>query len=649
MITLPAKTRVWFKQKRKKSGPKKTARQSDFVLVFDTETTTDTEQRLLFGVYELSKWHGTDLRTISRGLFVADDLMLSDPSGYLTAKRYARDHGLEFGTRTDFWDQVLKKFGWEQQAQIVGFNLPFDLGALALGWGEARGGNQGGFSLWFSEWEGGENKFDPRIIVKHRSSTSSFIKFGSARRSKGEKSPGYLPGRFIDLRTISFSLSNRKHTLDSAAEAWGLETRKAKAESHGEITPEYLDYAVQDVVVTRELFVTLSREVDSLPIDLELHRIYSPASLAKAFLDALGVTPPLQKFALPDEAHALAMQAFFGGRSEVRWRKEPVPVILVDFLSMYPTVNALLALWDIWTAQEVEWVDMTDHVQYLLTHLEPNQLFDPDTWPSLRWFAELKPDGDILPLRAQYDGRTNRIGHNYVTSGERMVYSGPDLVASKLLAGKVPKVEQAWALRPKGTQAGLQAITLPDGQIIDPRKRGLFTALIERRKSLPNDAESKRIAQFLKVVANSGSYGICAEMNRGEKPQEISLYGDDAFNAEGFHESAGRFCFPPIAALITAAARLLLALLEQRVRGRGGTHVLCDTDSMAVVMGKGGFDAQDLGGIIEEFEALKPYDTALVPQKLLEVEPIGGAEWEVRPTGAFAISAKRYALIRDLD
>jgi hypothetical protein len=48
-------------------------------------------------------------------------------------------------------------------------------------------------------------------------------------------------------------------------------------------------------------------------------------------------------------------------------------------------------------------------------------------------------------------------------------------------------------------------------------------------------------------------------------------------------EEPGECCFPPIAACITAAARLMLTLLERCVTEDGGSWMFCDTDSMAIV------------------------------------------------------------------
>jgi hypothetical protein len=55
-------------------------------------------------------------------------------------------------------------------------------------------------------------------------------------------------------------------------------------------------------------------------------------------------------------------------------------------------------------------------------------------------------------------------------------------------------------------------------------------------------------------------------------------------------EEAGEYCFPPIAACITGAARLMLALLEPTISDAGGTWMFCDTDSMAIVATEDGGD-----------------------------------------------------------
>ncbi len=55
----------------------------------------------------------------------------------------------------------------------------------------------------------------------------------------------------------------------------------------------------------------------------------------------------------------IAMQAYYGGRSECRIRRTAVPVVLTDFTSQYPTVNALLGNWGVLTAKDVSFKNCT--------------------------------------------------------------------------------------------------------------------------------------------------------------------------------------------------------------------------------------------------------------------------------------------------
>src|SRR5207244_3906586 len=78
-----------------------------------------------------------------------------------------------------------------------------------------------------------------------------------------------------------------------------------------------------------------------------------PASIGKAYLREMGIIPPMRKFNIPDYLHGIAAQAYFGGRAECRIRNTPVPVVLTDFSSQYPTVNSLLGNPGILTAENV--------------------------------------------------------------------------------------------------------------------------------------------------------------------------------------------------------------------------------------------------------------------------------------------------------
>src|SRR5207244_10960465 len=76
----------------------------------------------------------------------------------------------------------------------------------------------------------------------------------------------------------------------------------------------------------------------------------SAASITKAFLEGMGIKQPSRKFELPDEKLGKCMQAYYGGRSEIRIRHQEVPVVVCDTTSEYPSVAGLLGLWPLLTA-----------------------------------------------------------------------------------------------------------------------------------------------------------------------------------------------------------------------------------------------------------------------------------------------------------
>lgn len=97
----------------------------------------------------------------------------------------------------------------------------------------------------------------------------------------------------------------------------------------------------------------------------------------------------------------------------------------------------------------------------------------------------------------------------------------------------------------------------------------------------------------------------------------------------------GEYCFPPLASLITGAARLMLALLEHSVDKLGGTYAMEDTDSMAIVATEHGGTIPCAGGkrgvikalswkqiedLSRQFDTLNPYDRDAVQTSILKLE-----------------------------
>ncbi len=436
----------------------------------------------------------------------------------------------------------------------------------------------------------------------------------------------------------------------------------------GRISAEELTYCRQDVRATTAVLNELKREFDRHPLPkLYPDKAYSPASIAKAYLDAMGVMPPKQKFNVSDRVLGIAMQAYYGGRAECRIRRVPVPIVHTDFTSQYPTVNALLDNWKVLTAQRLRVEDATAEVRALVKTVTLDDTFSQDFWKDLSFFARVRPDRDIFPVRTVYNGQTQNIGINRLTSEQPLWFAGPDVIAATLLGGKAPHIEEAIRLVPEGTQEGLHPTNVRGMVAIDPHTQDFFRHLVKQRKQ---HAADESLAAFLKTLANAGSYGLFVELNpeKPSKPVPLTVYsGDTSFvlPRSPLVEQPGPWYFPPIAALITAGGRLLLAMLEGCVEKAGGTYLFCDTDSLCIVASAheqlvscpGGsrqwerpdaIKALSRAQVVEianRFTALNPYETTHVPGSILRIVEINNdAAGRPRHLFGYAISAKRYAL-----
>ena len=253
-------------------------------------------------------------------------------------------------------------------------------------------------------------------------------------------------------------------------------------QTYGEISEPHVDYCRDDVRATMQLYEALMLEQYKHDMDLPEHVTYSPASLAKGYFDKVGLRRPLEKITdIPQKVLGYAMTAFFGGRSEVMIRRTPVPAVLCDFTSMYPTVNALMRLWDLLRADDITAKPDTEAVRCLLTRVTLDNVFDPGMWPEFVGIAKVRLNGDVVPVRSDYGAGNTTIGLNYAYDDERW-YAIPDLVASTLLTGKVPDVVEAYRFYPAGNMDRLRPITF-HGVPFDPRD-DLFAYLVERRNEL---------------------------------------------------------------------------------------------------------------------------------------------------------------------
>ena len=669
-------------------------RRPEAILVFDTETTIDAAQALLVGAYRYYRvdWRSDPtLACVEEGVFVPDDL---DQASMRLVERYVdraspatdahRDarRSLRLLSRTEFIREVFLA-ALDGKATVVGFNLPFDLARIAVGWGIAEmEGYEGGFSLVLDEYvdDVGVSRPDtavPRQLVRSFDLRRARMRLGSVRPNSDPYAHVRGVGSFLDLRMLAHALSGEPHSLESACAEFAVPYRKRDV-ALGQLSPQLLDYCREDVQATAALWEALAREFECWHLQRSPTRVYSGASLAKAIVWEARIPPILARQpGFSETTLGYAMTAYFGGRSEVRVRCQPLPVTTLDFRSMHPTVAVLTGLSEFLTCAEVDVVkegrSAVAALPARLGSLTVDDCLEPTLWASLNTFVLVEPDGEVLPVRARYSPWGGYgIGVNPLWSEEPLWFTFADLVAAKLLTGRAPRIRRAIRLVPRGRLERMRALRIRDARPIDPTREDVFKALVEerRRNEQRRDAQGVRTAAALKVVANCLSYGIWGELNRQEptaKPTRLAVNGLDRFYADVYAvEDRGEYFFGAFAALVAGGARLMLAILERLVADAGGAWAACDTDGMAVVATRrgelipcpGGSEHDRKGGecvralswtqvdgIVERLEALNPYDRSVVPGSILSLEPENYTRSRRRRRlHCYAISAKRYCL-----
>ena len=204
---------------------------------------------------------------------------------------------------------------------------------------------------------------------------------------------------------------------------------------------------------------------------------------------------------------------------------------------------------------------------------------------------------------------------------------------------------------------------------IDPAIDDFYRKVIEQR--ILHKRKNKPLADFLKVLANSGSYGLFVEVNTETNSREknVRYFSGEKSGRKrtNYVEKPGAWYFPPLASLITSGGRLLLAMLEKCVQNLRGSYLFCDTDSMCIVGSKNqklvpcvggqfrlnGADAikalalSQVEAIARKFNQFNPYDPKLV-RDILKIEDVNHVDSDpnkpFRHLFGYAVSAKRYAL-----
>lgn len=642
--------------------PRRGIEASDWTLTFDCETRSDSGQTLRFGAFQLRK--GSEIKW--QGLFYEPQELSATERA--TLQGFAAGQKLMVLTRDQFVDEWLFLRAYQLRARIIGFNLPFDISRLAIGHGSARGAMYGGFTFALSR-----QKIWPHIRVKHLSRRCALIDFAAPfrqRASRGERHRELLPpvrrGYFVDVHTLAASLLSRGFTLAALSQFLKVPNPKLDFDDFdGPVSDAMLAYAVRDVQTTWECYAALLEKLDALNLPgLRPEEIYSEASIGKGYLRAMGIAPWREvQPDFPPEMLGRILSSYYGGRSEIRIRRDVRQVILCDFLSMYPTVCTLMGLWRFVTASGMTWRDATEETQELLASVTLSDLQGSDLWQKLAVLVRVQPDADIFPVRAAYKGEAlATIGTNYLSSASPLWFTLADCIASKLLTGKAPRIVEAVACEPGAMQPDLGPIDISGNPQyrVDPVETDFFRRVIELRKATQAcmvDATGDDLAALdgeqhaLKICANSTSYGIWMQVNVAKRAKRFTatVYGHDGKPFERETDKAekpGEYFHPLLGSLITGAARLMLAITESLIDRQGLEWAFCDTDSMAIARPNGmAADEfrQRVQMITDWFAALNPYE---FPGSILKIESEnkGLETGEPEPLYCWAVSSKRYAL-----
>jgi hypothetical protein len=666
------------------------------MLIFDCETTTDIGQKLRFGVFQERGLNYRDLveRKRLNGRIAREDMDEQRSEGIFyspatcseaeieTMCAHAEKHGLRFLTVEKFLYTVFYRLYYYKRWRegdpaltlpmlVIGHNLPFDLGAVSYSAGPSKGRNYGGLTLKLTDKR-------PSIAIKK-------LGFGKHLFSAHQNWNKRRNLQFVDTQQLSRALLGPGgNSISGLLKKLKItDAKKSQADYDGPITPEYIEYCRGDVFATWRIFQELRALYRKHGRTREIDQIYSEASLGKAYLMDFGIKPFLQQNPGFDRRMiGPFMEALYGGRSEVRVRHELRETIQADCRSQYSTINALMRLQELMIAESVEAIEGSpagDAAQFL-RGVTLADLQRKETWPKLRGVALIRPNGDILPVRAVFHAndaqdtadptlRAQQIGVNVVMSGPPTWWSFADVIASKILNGdRCPEILRTITLEPHGVQSGLKPIKFfgePNYEI-DLTRDDLFQRVIDMRGEVKNDNPAMGLG--LKLLASATSYGALIEfiVDEHKTPRGTTVYhgtqstrrlaraalpsDDGGFEISGYKAERAGAWFAPWGPLIPAGGRLLLAIAERLAADCGLGYAFCDTDSMAFVrpngMGQDDFRArvQEIAGQRGWFQALNPYSN---DDALFSIEPVNYAHddpKQLEPLYVLAVSAKRYAL-----
>jgi hypothetical protein len=559
-------------------------------------------------------------------IFHSDDAKQSD---IVKIQNASRKNNVTVVSRKEFVEKTFFPYVQKARAKCIGFGLPFILSRLATDVTYSTR-HPNGFSFTISE----KPKI-PDLIIKSIDSKSQFIEFTKTFRKK-RKTP-YYRGCFVDCKTFGFVLTNNSYLRDSILADFDCPKHITLNKT---ISKDNIQSSINNVLTIYSLYNKLVKRYEIFCLNKMENKLFSPASIGIADLEKIGIKPFLkQNKNFSKEMLGKILSTYFGARVEARKINIPTLTTILDFASMYPTLFVLFEMYSLLIAEKISYHNTTETTQEFLDKITINQINEPKTWKNMLTICKIIPDNEILPVRSDYSKNILNVGLNHLKSndGTALGFTLPDLIASKLLTGKTPKIIEAITFFPQGVQSGLKDIEILPG-IILKKDEDLFKKLIEARfaiKKQPQTKESDQIQKILKIIANSTCYGKFIQLNTKNTISEkkVTVYGLDTFDTDTYKiENPAKFFHPIISIFLTAGSRLILAAAEHLLEQNNGHMMYCDTDSV--------FVSPDHAKLIQDFfRPLNPYSEEMEMFKIQEEEGR-----ELKDVWCLAFSSKRYAV-----
>jgi hypothetical protein len=233
--------------------------------------------------------------------------------------------------------------------------------------------------------------------------------------------------------------------------------------------------------------------------------------------------------------------------------------------------------WDVLCADRIARRSVTAALRRLCGRAiaNPTVALDPAVWSRFGvTLVEVVPDGEPWPVELEDpqrpDGRMEVVPT--YSPHRPLHFAWPDVVAAAVRAGRPPHIVRATRYVPLGRQSGIRRrLPVLPGLVLDSDEDPVLGLVRRRDKATADDDVT--LAADLRVVTSSLVSGI---LSRADEVRHRR--GRQWVNGE---RPGPWSCFP-IAASVTAGARLLLAILDRLVTDRGGTVAYRDIDSSLI-------------------------------------------------------------------